>query len=154
MWKELDQNSWFLFHIVHCTALCRRPHPSVTVSPSVKFDFCRILEGMAMMGWAVKDIKLCMQGAEVVVRSLEWPQWGQAQSGHRSCLEWVTPKAATGKSHSKSKNRQEFGPHLSSSRQCRALSGAFSVENSSSARICDVSHLSACSTADLPAEVL
>lgn len=44
---------------------------SATVSSSVKSSFSRILEEMAMMGWAIKDRKQCMQGAEVVVRSLE-----------------------------------------------------------------------------------
>lgn len=36
---------------------------------------------------------------------------GVTTVSRQDCLEWVTSNAVTGKSHSKSKNQEVFGPH-------------------------------------------
>lgn len=111
---------------------------SATVSPSVKWIFVlnfrtrklrnlekfRLEEGMAVVGWAVKDTKHSMQG--VVVRSLEWPQWADRnEDKHRVATgpaqpSWPNnqtgwkgslPKQKLGNHTASQKNGEVFGPH-------------------------------------------
>lgn len=111
-----------------------------------------------MVGWAVKHTKFCMQGAGVVTRSLEWPQWAdRSEAKHWVATGLAQPSCPSpvtrlpGMGHFQSSNweitqqAKKSGSVWPPSTCPRAGASLIlcSMENLSSPDICDVSHLSA-----------